>query len=98
MKTFLLDASRFSTRDGFYDEVSAVFGFPDYFGRNLDALADCLGDIEKPFRIVYEGAAKSETELGDFFFGVVEIFAETGHFERIEQNPNRLIFVWKNVL
>lgn len=31
--------------DGFYDEISRAFRFPDYFGRNLDALYDCLTEL-----------------------------------------------------
>lgn len=42
MKTYVLDSARFSDVESFYDEVSAIFGFPEYFGRNLDAMADCL--------------------------------------------------------
>lgn len=32
--------------DGFYDEISRAFRFPDYFGRNLDALYDCLTELQ----------------------------------------------------
>ena len=28
-----------------HDAVAAALDFPDYYGRNLDALADCLGDV-----------------------------------------------------
>ena len=29
-------------------EMGVALGFPDYYGRNLDAFNDCLGDIEIP--------------------------------------------------
>lgn len=29
-----------------FDALAASFEFPDYFGRNWDAVADCLGDLE----------------------------------------------------
>ena len=29
-----------------FDELALAFEFPDYFGRNWDAVADCLGDLE----------------------------------------------------
>ena len=44
MKTYVLDASKFSDVAAFYDEVSRTFGFSGEFGRNLDALWDCLVD------------------------------------------------------
>lgn len=28
-----------------HDALAAALGFPDYYGRNLDALADCLSDV-----------------------------------------------------
>ncbi|RPD42360.1 barstar family protein [Chitinophaga barathri] len=31
--------------DGFYDEIARAFQFPDYFGRNLDALYDSLREL-----------------------------------------------------
>ena len=44
MKIYVLDAAKFADVPAFYDEVSRTFGFFDEFGRNLDALADCLDD------------------------------------------------------
>jgi hypothetical protein len=29
-----------------FDALASAFEFPDYFGRNWDAVADCLGDLE----------------------------------------------------
>jgi hypothetical protein len=31
---------------GVFDAVARTFEFPDYFGRNFDALCDCLRDME----------------------------------------------------
>ena len=36
------------TSEEFFDRVSMALDFPDYFGRNLDAFRDCLGDIPFP--------------------------------------------------
>lgn len=32
--------------DDFHDAISTALGFPSYYGRNLDALADCLSDCD----------------------------------------------------
>ena len=83
MKTFIIDSQKFSSRETFYDEASRVFGFPEYFGRNLDALYDSLGDIGEPFSIIWKDSHKAEKELGDFFFDSSEIFMETAEcFEK----------------
>lgn len=41
-----LDGGAVDTAAGFHDAVAAALGFPAYYGRNLDALDDCLSDLE----------------------------------------------------
>ena len=41
-----LDTSTVGDKAGFLDRAAKAFGFPDYFGRNWDALGDSLGDID----------------------------------------------------
>lgn len=39
-----LDGNNMSTWESTYTELCAVLPLPDYFGRNLDALSECLTD------------------------------------------------------
>jgi RNAse (barnase) inhibitor barstar len=34
------------TQDELYDQVAGSLSFPNYFGRNLDALRDCMSDLD----------------------------------------------------
>ena len=34
-----------------HDYLRVTLGFPEYYGKNLDALQDCLGDISEPTRL-----------------------------------------------
>ena len=34
-----------------HDFLRVMLDFPDYYGKNLDALNDCLGDIRQPTRL-----------------------------------------------
>jgi hypothetical protein len=40
-----LDASGWATEDDLHRDLAAALDFPDYYGRNLDALRDCLSDV-----------------------------------------------------
>lgn len=41
----LLDGSGHADKLGTLDAIAEALSFPDYFGRNLDALYDCLTDL-----------------------------------------------------
>jgi RNAse (barnase) inhibitor barstar len=41
-----IDGSKTRTLRSFYTRIAKVFLFPDYFGKNLDALFDCLISLE----------------------------------------------------
>ena len=55
----LCDFDRLGTADAVYDYLTEELGFPDYFGRNLDALHDCLTDLSAPTRLVLTGTDSS---------------------------------------
>ncbi|MEY9875289.1 hypothetical protein ABH931_004790 [Streptacidiphilus sp. MAP12-33] len=52
-----LDASGWRTEDDLHDDVAAALDFPNYYGRNLDALNDCLRDVMSGEYGVPSGAA-----------------------------------------
>lgn len=41
-----LDASNWTTEAAFHDDVKRILEFPGYYGNNINAFNDCLGDIE----------------------------------------------------
>lgn len=40
-----IDLVGVATREALFDRVAQALAFPDWFGRNWDALEDCLGDL-----------------------------------------------------
>jgi len=45
MAFFTLHGTQTGNKEEFLAHASAVLGFPDYFGMNWDAFADCLTDL-----------------------------------------------------
>ena len=41
-----IDGAKTQTLRGFYPRIAKILLFPDYFGKNLDALFDCLCSLE----------------------------------------------------
>lgn len=50
-----LDGWTRETRVEVLDGLGEALGFPPHYGRNLDALADCLDDLSDPTVLVWEG-------------------------------------------
>ncbi len=46
MQQYILDGRRMRDRASAYRVIRQTLGFPDWFGENLDALWDCLGEME----------------------------------------------------
>jgi RNAse (barnase) inhibitor barstar len=47
-----LDTAGVEDKQGFLDRAATAFGFPDWFGRNWDALADSLADVRSATGVV----------------------------------------------
>ena len=43
-----VDCLKITDWETFHDEFAATFGFPNFYGRNLDAWIDCLTSLDKP--------------------------------------------------
>ena len=81
-KNVVVDGKLIDDRDSFYCAFGeAINGPGGYFGRNLDAVIDCLcgGFGPIPISIVWKNSAFSESKVKDFdefVFHLTEIFAE----------------------
>lgn len=61
-------------------EIAEILQFPEWFGENLDALADCLNDLSwlpsEGYVLVLEHTSEWRTREADTFATVLEIFNE----------------------
>ena len=88
---FRIDGRKIRSANDFYREIgSAVNGPGGYFGRNLDALADCLrGGFgtpdDRPFRFEWQHSALSQHSLAavrhgrsTLFEAIQDVFDDAG--------------------
>jgi len=55
-----IDALGISDWETFHDVFSAAFGFPEFYGRNMDAWIDCMTNLDDPT----DGMTKVHCEPG----------------------------------
>jgi RNAse (barnase) inhibitor barstar len=48
MSFLRIDGSKIGDAKTLHAELAAAFGFPKSYGKNLDALVDCLSDLDNP--------------------------------------------------
>ncbi len=65
MRSYSIDGNNFNGVETFYDECVRVFSFPDYFGRNLDALYDMLCDMDDDIEIHWKNSQKSKEDFSN---------------------------------
>ena len=71
-----------------HETLAEAFGFPTYYGRNLDALADCLSELPPTAAIVLHGA--DADEYGRRILAVLRDAAQS--------NPNFRLFFGEEIL
>lgn len=55
------------------DAVAAALAFPTYFGHNLDALWDCLTDLDRPTALVWLGWEPLAVREPDDWAGLLRV-------------------------
>ena len=88
---YRLDGRKIQSASDFYREIGAAVNGPGgYFGRNLDALADCLrGGFgtpdSRPYEFEWQHSALSRQQLGKvgrpnrpLFDAIRDVFRDTG--------------------
>ena len=59
MKSVILDAKKMLEKEKMHEYFAKKFDLPEYYGKNLDALFDCLCEINEPTLI----KLKNENDL-----------------------------------
>ena len=73
METIRLDGARLCGREEAMELLGQALALPEWWGRNLDALYDCLTDLGRPVRLeVSRREAMEETPFGRRLLRVLE--------------------------
>lgn len=88
MKRINLDFSQCKDKNEVHAYLKEQFGFPDYYGNNLDALYDVLGDVAEDLDIVF-----MEDEAGSCGEWVVDSGSvmRSDEMNRLLKNVRRVI-------
>lgn len=74
MKEIILDGNILSEKETAHDYVKQMLELPEYYGNNLDALYDCLTELQDV--VIKVRATKQENIYFQRMIGVLEAAAE----------------------
>ena len=63
----LIDLENVHTKDDLHDLLAETLHFPDYYGRNLDALFDLLTEPHEMWNMTFKNTASAKSALGEYF-------------------------------
>ena len=77
MNIYLLDGKDMTSRDKAYRVIEQEMNFPEWFGHNLVALADCLGDLPADSTaIVFVNTDALADNLGSYADKILNCFRQ----------------------
>lgn len=68
----LLDAAQMTARREAHEYLKQMLAFPEYYGKNLDALYDCLTELDDT-QIQFVNQEEAE---GTYFDKILQVFRE----------------------
>ena len=87
MQIITIDCTDIKDKAAFHAAVNKALSFADYYGKNLDALRDCLTDIFVDTQIQFENWDALENALGSYTAAIQWAMTHAA-----EENPSIQIF------
>lgn len=82
MKKVIIDSTHINTLEELHTLIAEKLNFPDYYGKNNDALYDCLtGDIELPLTVIWNNYYVTKEKLPDEIEDVYLVFQQVAKEE-----------------
>ncbi len=81
MKKYKINLQNTKTLHQLHQKLQEELNLPEYYGKNLDALWDCITDMETPAEICISGVDSCPAELAEYIKGeVIPLFKEASHW------------------
>lgn len=90
MRICILDGNRIKDREMLHDTLADSLGFPDWYGRNLDALYDCLTDLREETQICVQNENQLGVHLGGYAAALQRVLAVSA------QENEKLMYITEN--
>jgi ribonuclease inhibitor len=72
-----IEGTKINSKEELHESLATALGFPSYYGKNLDALWDCLtGQMEMPVTIVWKDYGRTMAVLGEYAIQVRRVLEE----------------------
>ncbi len=71
----ILDGKRMTSKEEAHAYLKEAFGFPEYYGGNLDALHDCLTEMGE-MKVEFQHTDEMKTALGKYGENLLRVFHE----------------------
>ena len=85
MKAIVIDCAKISDREAFHTAVSLALELPSHYGRNLDALHDCLTALCIPTQICMVNFHSTEFSLGCYAIAIRRALTQAAEENRCIQ-------------
>jgi ribonuclease inhibitor len=78
MREVILDGQKMTDRKNLHELFSENLHFPEWYGRNLDALYDCLTDISEDTKITIINWEQARENLGSHAQALQNVLEDAG--------------------
>ena len=76
MKFVIIEGDKMTSKAEAHAHIAEALEFPMYYGKNLDALADCLSEVPRDMVVIIHNAEAAREALGDYADSIFEVFSE----------------------
>jgi ribonuclease inhibitor len=91
MEFIIIDGKRMTTVEETHRYLERTLRLPPYYGHNLDALYDCLGDLSQNVIIILINGDLLDANLGDYAAKLRKVFLDANKVPfsfRFIENPS----------